>query len=132
MNKRVFVFSMILFGLGACETKSTSCDPEGDSDSDGIVDCLEEELGTDPLVADSDGDGFSDQEEVDCVSDPLNADEQCYACGWEHNDPHSLESTGSELGDVMANFQLEDTCGDAVSMWDFYGEYHILFMTAAW
>ena len=128
--KHIFLASMI--GLGACQSKNNACDPEADSDSDGILDCAEEALGTDPMLADSDGDGVSDQEELDCVSDPLNADEECYACGWEHNDPHTLTATGSDFGDVMANIQLEDTCGDAVSMWDFYGEYHVIYMTAAW
>ena len=132
MNMKWLFASILLCGLGACETKSDVCEPEADTDADGILDCMEEELGTDPNLSDSDGDGLSDQEEVDCVSDPLNADEQCYACGWGHNDPHTLESTGSEAGDVMANIQLEDTCGDAVSIWDFYGEYHVLYMTAAW
>ena len=74
----------------------------------------------------------SDKEEVDCVSNPLDEAEQCYACGWAHNDPGDIESTGSEIGDVMANLQLEDQCGDVVDTWDFYGEYHVLYMTAAW
>ena len=39
---------------------------------------------------DSDGDGFADADEVDCVSDPADANEQCYACGWEHNDPGNI------------------------------------------
>ena len=116
----------------ACQSKNSECSAELDADSDGIDDCTEEDLGTDPLLADSDGDGVSDKEEVDCVSDPLNADEQCYACGWKHNDPETLVSNGSELGDVMANLQLEDQCGEVVDTWDFYGEYHILYMTAAW
>ena len=31
----------------------------------------------------------------------MDADEQCYACGWEHNDPGALESTGTGYGEVM-------------------------------
>jgi hypothetical protein len=27
---------------------------------------------------------------------------------------------------------MVDQCGDDVSMWDFYGEYHIIYKTAAW
>ena len=123
---------LMVFSISCLSEKSEVCSTEADSDSDGLDDCAEVELGTDPENPDSDGDGFTDNEEVDCVSDPSNSEEQCYACGWEHNDPHTLESTGSDFGDVMANFQLEDTCGDAVSVWDFYGEYHVLYMTAAW
>ena len=131
MNKEIFSCAFLLL-FGACQEKSNQCDAEADADLDGLYDCEEQEIGTDPLLADSDGDGFLDQEEVDCVSDPLNAEEQCYACGWEHNDPGTLESTGSELGDVMANVYLEDQCDETVALWDFYGEYHIIYMTAAW
>ena len=66
------------------------------------------------------------------MSDPMNADEVCYKCGWEHNDPGRLASTGSDLGDLIENVQMTDQCGDSVSIWDFYGEYHILYTTAAW
>ena len=107
-------------------------DCSADSDEDGIDDCAEEELGTDPESEDSDGDGFTDAEEIDCVSDPLDGDEKCYACGWEHNDPGDIESTGAGFGDVMDNFALVDQCGEMVDMWDFHGEYHVLYMTAAW
>ena len=110
----------------------TECDDTVDNDGDGIDDCTEEELGTDPESADSDGDGYTDAEEIDCVSDPLDVDEKCYACGWEHNDPGDLSSTGTGLGDVMDNFALVDQCGEVVDMWDFHGEYHVLYMTAAW
>ena len=121
-----------LFLMSACQMKGSECSAELDSDADGIDDCAEHDLGTDPTMADSDGDGLSDKEELDCVSNPLDALEQCYACGWEHNDPGDLVSTGSAIGDVMANLQLEDQCGEVVDTWDFYGEYHILYMTAAW
>ena len=43
-----------------------------------------------------------------------------------------LESTGSSEGDVIANVDLIDQCGETVPLWDLAGEYHILFMTAAW
>jgi len=117
---------------GAAERGEPSCSDDSDLDGDGVDDCVEELLGTDPESEDSDGDGFTDAEEIDCVSDPLDGDELCYACGWEHNDPGNLESTGSSTGDVMNNFALVDQCGEMVDMWDFYGEYHVLYMTAAW
>lgn len=124
----------VLLGLslGGCQMKGDDCSADVDADGDGIDDCAEQELGTDAERADSDGDGLSDKEELDCVSNPLDAQEQCYGCGWEHNDPGDIASTGSAVGDVMANLQLEDQCGEVVDTWDFYGEYHVLYMTAAW
>ena len=114
------------------ENPIQECSPDSDKDGDGLNDCDEEELGTNPSEADSDGDGFNDSEELDCVSDPLNGDEVCYACGWEHNNPGDLESNGSGIDDVVGNIELVDQCGEMVEMWDFYGEYHVLYMTAAW
>jgi hypothetical protein len=109
---------------GGCSTE--------DVDGDGLDECAELDLGTDPDAADTDGDGYDDAEEIDCVSDPLDADEACYACGWPHNDPGTLEATGDEEGDTIANIEFWDQCGEEVELWDFSGEYHILFMTAEW
>lgn len=109
-----------------------ACDEAGDIDGDGIGDCDEVDAGLDPEAADSDGDGFDDDVELSCVSDPLDPSEVCYACGWPHGDPGTLESTGAGEGDVPENLPFVDQCGDNVQLWDFYGEYHILFMTAAW
>lgn len=129
---RLSFATVMVMSLGACQVKENVCSADLDADSDGIDDCTEQEYGTDATLADSDGDGWSDKEEIDCVSNPLDENEQCYACGWAHNDPGDIESTGSEIGDVMANVQLEDQCGEVVDTWDFYGEYHVLYMTAAW
>jgi len=59
------------------ETKDTDGDGTGnnadlDDDGDGVSDVLEQQAGTDPLLADTDGDGFSDGVELDAGSDPLN------------------------------------------------------------
>ncbi len=117
---------------GCAPTGEPACDPSSDLDADGVDDCAEEELGTDPESADTDEDGFADAEELECVSDPLDADEVCYACGWAHNDPGDLESDGAEIGDVIADIDMVDQCGEDLDVWDLHGEYHILFMTAAW
>ncbi len=101
-------------------------------DGDCLDDDEEAELGTDPTKADTDGDGFDDCAELDCVSDPLDPDQACYVCGWPHNDPGTLVSTGAAEGDVLANLELIDQCQESVRVWDFAGEYHLLFMTAAW
>jgi hypothetical protein len=136
----------ILFGLIGCgkgdpdgdgltnqEEKEIGTDPNNsDSDGDGISDGEEQDIGTDPMLDDSDNDGYLDSDEVDCNSYPNDENDHCYDCGWDHNDPGNLTSTGNSEGDVIANLQLPDQCGQTVDLWDFYGEYHILFQTAAW
>jgi hypothetical protein len=115
------------------DTASADCDPAADTDGDGLDDCTElEELGTDPGLADSDGDGDADGAEVDCASDPLDSAEGCYACGWTRADPGDLVSEGDDIGDVIENLELVDQCEELVDLWDFAGEYHVLFLTAAW
>lgn len=47
-------------------------DPDADSDSDGLTDAEEAELGTDPNNHDTDGDGYFDLGEVNFGSDPLD------------------------------------------------------------
>lgn len=117
---------------GKSGTGDAACDPAADSDGDGLDDCAEADLGTDADDADSDGDGISDGDEVDCVSDPLDAAEPCYACGWQHNDPGDIQSSGAALGDTIENLAFVDQCGDDVDLYDFAGSYTLAFMTAAW
>jgi hypothetical protein len=119
-------------GGGAGDSGSGTTECLADSDMDGVTNCIEEEIGTDPDNPDSDGDGTSDGAEIDCGSDPLDAEEQCYACGWPQNDPGNLVSTGTQEGDVIANLRFIDQCNEELSLWDLAGEYHILYMTAAW
>ena len=126
------LFGLLFASLLLVQTGCSECSDDKDADADGLDDCTELELGTDPEKADSDNDGFTDPEEIDCVSNPLDGEEGCYACGWEHNDPGTLVGTGTDVGDVMNNIQLIDQCGELVDTWDFYGEYHVLYMTAAW
>ena len=124
--------SLMLVAACGPQTTEPACDPDADGDGDGIGDCAELELGTDPLLEDTDGDGMTEGAEQDCVSDPLDSEEVCYACGWAHNDPGNLESLGAEVGDTIANIQLIDQCQEEVDLWDLAGEYHIVFMTAAY
>jgi hypothetical protein len=102
------------------------------ADGDCLTDAEEAMLGTDPNSVDTDGDGQSDCDEIACKSSPTDPNQRCYACGWKHNDPGNLVSTGPNEGDVIANLTLIDQCKEPVKLWDFAGEYHILFMTAAW
>ena len=149
--KRILFLAVAVFCLSSCgvdpnanadgdcmtdaQELELGTDPDkadADADADTISDCDEYALGTNPMAADSDGDGTNDADEVTCLSDPMDAAETCYKCGWKRNDPGRLASTGAAIGDLMANVQMTDQCGDMVSIWDFYGEYHILYMTAAW
>ncbi len=115
------------------EEAALGTDPsDADPDGDGLDDCEELDHGTDPNAEDGDGDGLSDVEELDCASDPNDADEVCHSCGWPHDDPGDLVSTGAEEGDVIENIELVDQCGETLPLWDLAGEYHILFMTAVW
>ncbi len=107
-------------------------DPNANADGDCLLDSEELELGTDPNSIDSDLDGTSDCDEIACVSNPIDGGESCYACGWAHNDPGNLVSTGAEIGSVMADFILPDQCGEGVSIWDFAGSYRILHLIPAW
>jgi hypothetical protein len=47
---------------------------DDDCDSDGLDDCRERELGTNPCLTDTDGDGLADNEEVERGTDPLYTD----------------------------------------------------------
>ena len=126
--KRSIYLAIAIFSLSGCG----GTDPMSDVDGDGIS--YEDEIaqGTNPDLMDSDGDGLDDAEEMLCGSDPMNVEDVCYKCGWKKNDPGRLASTGNDIGDLIENVQMVDQCGDTVSIWDFYGEYHILYMTAAW
>lgn len=129
--------------LTDAEEGAAGTDPnQADSDGDGLSDCDELARGSNAVAADSDGDGLSDGQEVACVSDPLDEAEKCFACGWKHNDPGNLVSTGKDEGAVIDDMQLVDQCLEPVSLWDFAAtagspspkpaEYHILVMSGAW
>lgn len=119
-------------GSGESVGSGGGSDPNANADGDCMTDAEELALGTDPNKVDSDGDGTSDCDELDCVSNPSDGNETCYACGWKHNDPGNIQSNGSSLGSVMKDLVLTDQCGEQVSVHDFTGGYHILYMTAAW
>src|SRR6185503_18576204 len=62
-------------GLNDCAEKALATNPnKADSDGDGLNDAQEKSLGTDPNKADTDGDGLNDGLEVTSETDPLVAD----------------------------------------------------------
>jgi hypothetical protein len=62
-------------GLTNCEEENLCTDPlEGDTDGDGLGDGEELQRQTDPCAADSDGDGAADLEEIEAGLDPNRVD----------------------------------------------------------
>ena len=134
MSKTAIASVLTLLAAGCGEGKDETiagCDEMSDADSDGLNDCEEEALGSDPAKDDTDGDGLTDLEEVDCGTSALDADDTCYACGWGKNDPGNIQATGAGVDDIMENVTLVDQCGDRVNMYDFAGAYHVMYMTTA-
>lgn len=134
MSKRS-LFVVLVCSSSACQAPTPPMANQacgGDVDGDGLDECDELELGTDPELADTDGDGDSDSAELDCLSDPLDGDEACYLCGWARADPGDLVSTGAQVGDTVSELQFIDQCADDVSLWDFAGTYRVLYMLPAW
>jgi len=110
-------------------------DPDADSDSDGLLDAEEIQLGTDPLDADSDDDSYSDRDELFEGKDPLDPSSVIYQGGWPYFYGKTELKGGKDydVGNRFANLQLVDQYGDAVSLWDFYNEdrYVILDLCGA-
>ena len=80
---------------------------------------------------DNDGDGYTLAQEQDCGTDPENGDVGCFDCGhpWDSTDQGP---SGNDVGDIVENFLLRDTCGDDVELWNFAGDFHVLYLTGAW
>lgn len=75
MSIHFCLFFLLLFL--SCEENSTEnrLDPLADTDQDGLINRIEDSLGTNPKLVDSDGDGIWDGEEVFMFGTlPLNAD----------------------------------------------------------
>jgi len=114
-----------ILGCGATELEE-DIDPNLDSDTDGLSDVEEEELGTDPYVFDTDNDGYGDGDEVREGSDPLDGESKIYAGGWPYNsDKAALGVVSWEeepiVGDQVPNFIGVDAYGDSVELYDFAG-----------
>jgi UDP-3-O-[3-hydroxymyristoyl] glucosamine N-acyltransferase len=100
----VYSSSYIFIAAGATIGTDTPCGAAiQDTDSDGLLDTLEVELGTDPTHADSDGDGVDDGEEVDAGTNPVLAD----------TDADGL--TDGEEAALGTNPNLADSDGDGLT-----------------
>ena len=109
LGVRSFYLAIGAFALASCGESSKS--PGASEPGASAVPC------SDGLVANDFG---------HCVSDVP------YACGWKRNNPGNLKASGSKVGDVVANLNVVDQCSEKVDLWDFSGEYNILWMSAAW
>ncbi len=104
-----------------------------DSDGDGLLDPLEEELGLDPLDPDSDGDGYDDGVEHNGVTDPNDPTDHPYKGGWAMGDcRHDVVPTGDNPGEITSNFELTDQYGDTVRLHDFCDRAVMLVTSAMW
>jgi len=89
--------------------------------------------GTNPKEPDSDGDGTDDGDEVASYTDPNDADDHPYLGGWPIDSCRSsVVSTGSAVGDVAPNFELEDQYGDMVRLHDFCDHAVLLDFSEFW
>lgn len=106
-----------------------------DADGDGLADSWEEDNGLSTDHADMDGDGYTDGEEVFGYSDPTDLTDHPYTGGYErHPWPADLEDeeSGYQVGLVAPNFALQDSHGDMVSLWSFYGDVILVKNSAYW
>lgn len=93
--------------------------PMTDTDDDGVIDAVEELIGTDPNKTDTDGDGLSDYTEIyETGTDPLVADtdEDGTSDGDEDEDGDGL--TNLEEQELGTRADRVDTDGDGLSDYD--------------
>lgn len=99
--------------------------PLTDSDNDGVIDAVEELIGTDPTKTDTDGDGLSDYTEIyETLTDPLtpDTDENGTPDGDEDSDGDGL--TNLEEQKLGTRADLADTDNDGLSDGEEVNKYH--------
>jgi hypothetical protein len=76
--------------------------------------------------------GGDDSDPADTDTQGSDTDVEFYACGWPKLDPGNLVSTGSGIGDVVADWGGTDACGERYSVWDGYGRYMLVLSPVFW
>ena len=97
MSKTAIASVLTLLAAGCGERKDETiadCDEMSDADSDGLNDCEEEALGSDPAKDDTDGDGLTDLEEFDCGTSALDADEHATPAAGGRTTPETSRPQG--------------------------------------
>jgi len=124
---------LVLVGCGAGDEGDEATVCGVDTDGDGLTDCEEADLGTDPSLEDTDGDGYTDGEETLGHTDPLESEDHPYAGGWPiaacRDD---IVATGDAEGDIVEDFALEDQFGDTVRLHSFCDRTVLLVSSAFW
>lgn len=120
MKKTLNIFVMLLMFAGTatlqngCSSAEKAVQEDAlDTDSDGLTDAQEADIGTDPKVADTDGDGLTDGEEVnEHGTDPLSED----------SDQDGL-TDGDEVNSYNTDPVQADTDGDGLNDGEEVNEY---------
>jgi peroxiredoxin len=112
-----------------------------DDDGDGLLSDFEAKVGTRPDQADSDGDGCDDALEVLSYFNPLDAEDRpyrgVYPRGPRPDDAAFAEmaetfGAGFETGQQNTNWTLFDQHGEAVDLYDLYGQVVLLLIAREW
>lgn len=137
----------VLFAAGLALSSTTGCLDDGasggeggsndqalvDTDADGLADEFEAEIGTDPALDDTDGDGFLDGDEWSAFSDPLDETDFEYEGGYAHFPyPDDLVGEGSQVGEAVSDFALNDYYEQLVGLYTFYGNVVHIVSGASW
>lgn len=128
--------ALLALGCGDDDDLGNEEEPLVDSDGDGLYDSFEDQIGTDPSLEDSDEDGYLDGDEWYTFSDPLDVADYEYLDGagslvWNHSAyPTGLAGTGTEYGEVPAQFSLPNYWVQQVNLYSFYGDVIQIVSTA--
>lgn len=141
LPRHTLMFTLLLsFGCDGGSTKET-VDPNADADADGLIDTFEASIGTDPDEADSDGDGCGDTLEVLGHFNPIDATDRpyqgLYPRGPRPDDAAFSEmaaayGAGFEVGQQNPNWTLIDQFGEAVELYDFFGQTVLVVLGREW
>lgn len=127
-------------GLATC-TDSCTVDITAcvilDEDLDQLDIYAEQQIGTDPLNPDTDTDGILDGVEVQNGSDPLNLSSWPAVAGiWPNRIQYAIQDmvmpNGWTVGSIPYDFVWTDQFGNLVNLHQFYGYVTVLSLGAVW
>jgi hypothetical protein len=87
-------------------------DPNGETDTDGLSDLDERDLGTNAGENDTDGDGLNDLNEILAGSDPLRADQVCVAARFTKVTQTNGDCDGTQKGngsEILGDMYINNT-----------------------